>query len=42
MAFLSQQVRYITTVDEDIGHEAVVDVSSMRDDADLSTMKQLF
>jgi hypothetical protein len=42
IAFLSQHVRYIATVDEDIGHEAVVDVSSMRDDADLSTVKQLF
>jgi len=29
-------------IDEDIGHEAVVDVSSMQDDADLSTVKQLY
>jgi hypothetical protein len=42
IAFLSQHLRNIATVDEDIGHEAVVDVSSMRDDADLSTVKQLF
>ena len=42
IAFLSQHLRDIATVDEDIGHEAVVDVSSMRDYADLSTVKQLF
>lgn len=42
IAFLSQHLRHIATVDEDIGHETVVDVSSMRDDADLSTVKQLF
>ena len=42
IAFLSQHLRHIATIDDDIGHEAVVDVSSMRDDADLSTVKQLF
>lgn len=42
IAFLSQHLRHIATVDDDIGHEAVVDVSSMRDDADLSAVKQLF
>jgi hypothetical protein len=42
IAFLNQHLCHIATVDEDIGHEAVVDVSSMRDYADLSTVKQLF
>ena len=42
IAFLSEYVRHIAIVDEDISHEAVVDVSSMRDDVDLSTVKQLF
>ena len=42
IAFLSQHLRHISPIDEDIGHEAVVDISSMRDDADLSTVKQLF
>jgi hypothetical protein len=42
ITFLSQHLRDIASVDEDISHEAIVDVSSMRDDADLSTVKQLF
>lgn len=42
ITFLSQHLRHIATVDEDIGHEAIVDVSATRDDADLSTVKQLF
>ena len=42
IAFLIQHLRHIATVDDDIGHEAVVDVSSMQDDADLFAVKQLF
>ncbi len=42
IAFLSQHLRHIASVDEDIGHEAVVDVSSMRDDADGSAAEQFF
>ena len=41
IAFLSQHLRDIATVDEDIGHEAIVDISSTRDDADGSAAKQL-
>jgi hypothetical protein len=42
ITFLSQHLRDIATIDEDVSHEAIVDISSTRDDADLSTVKQLF
>jgi hypothetical protein len=42
IAFLSQHLRHIATVDDDIGHEAVVDISSTRDDANGSAAEQFF
>lgn len=42
MAFLSEHLRHILSIDEDIGDEAIVDISSTRDDADKSTAKPLF
>jgi hypothetical protein len=42
IAFLSQHLRHIATVDDDIGHEAVVDISSTRDDANRSAAEQFF
>jgi len=42
IAFLSQHLRDIASVDEHIGDEAIVDISSKWDDADGSTAEQFF
>ena len=42
IAFLIQHLRDIASVDEHIGDEAIVDISSERDDADGSTAEQFF
>ena len=42
IAFFSQHLRHISPIDEDIGHEAIVDISSTRDDADWSATEQFF
>ena len=42
IAFLIQHLRDIASVDEHIGDEAIVDISSKRDDADGSTAEQFF
>ena len=42
IAFFSQHLRNILPIDEDIGHEALVDISSTRDDADWSATEQFF
>lgn len=39
---MSEHLGHILPIDEDIGHEAIVDISSMRDDAHWSAAKQLF
>jgi len=39
---LSQHLRDIASVDEHIGDEAIVDISSTRDDADGSAAEQFF
>ena len=38
--FNFQHLRYILPIHEDIGHEAIIDISSTRDDADWSVAKQ--
>lgn len=40
--FLVEPFRDILPIYEDIGDEAVVDISSMRDDVDQSVVQQLF
>jgi hypothetical protein len=42
IALLSQHLRDILPIDEDIGHEAIIDISAMRDDAHGSPSKPLF
>ena len=42
IAFLSQHLRHIPPIDEDIGHKAIVDISSPRDDAYRPTVEQHF
>ena len=42
IAFLSQHLRDIATVDEDVGDEAIVDISAMRRNSHCSAAKQLF
>jgi hypothetical protein len=42
ITFLSQHLRDIATIDEDVSHEAIVDISSTRDDADWSAAEQFF
>ena len=42
IAFLSEPLCHILSIDEDIGHEAIVDISSTRDDADWSAAEQFF
>ena len=40
IAFFSQHLRHISPIDEDIGDEAIVDISSTRDEADWSATEQ--
>ena len=42
ITFLSQHLRDIATIDEDVSHEAIIDISSTRDDADWSAAEQFF
>lgn len=42
IAFLSEHLRHVLPIDEHIGHEAIIDISSPRDDADRSAANQLF
>ena len=42
IAFLSEHIRHILPIHEHISHEAIVDISSPRDDADWSAAKPLF
>ena len=39
-AFLGEYLRHILPIDEDFGHKAIGDISSMRDDADWSAAEQ--
>ena len=41
-AFYLKHLRYVLPIDEDVGHEAIVDVSPLRDDANWSAAKQFF
>jgi hypothetical protein len=42
IAFLNQHLRDIATIDEDIGHEAIVDISAMRRNSHCSAAEQFF
>jgi hypothetical protein len=42
IALLSQQLSDIMRIDENIGHEAIVDISAIRDDTNGSPAKPLF